>query len=105
MCRIYQRVVRHLGHRLGSGLIHGLGVGALACSDKDFLHLLRVSHPEVGHAVVQVHQELRPPQVVDGGDEGKMNHSFIVESAAEISIGLVAQPLFPEPNTDQPGME
>ena len=95
----------HLGHRLGPGLVHGLGVRALACSDKDFLHLGRVSHPEVVHAVVQIQQELRPPHVVDGGDERKMDHSLVVEATTEISVGLIAQPLFPEPDSDQPGMD
>ena len=42
---------------------------------------------------------------MDGGDEGKVDHGLIVEATGEVPIGLVAQLLLPEPDSNQPAMD
>ena len=62
--------LRHLSDGLGSCFVHGFGKWALSCLRENLLYLFVISRPKVWLSIVEVIEELCPPEVVDGHDKG-----------------------------------
>ena len=60
------------------------------------------SLPEVAESIIQVKELLCSPDVVDGGDEGKMSNDLLVEAEGELGIGGVTHRLLLALGFDDP---